>query len=974
MRWLLILCTFACCLLGSAQVIENPVFDRTDQFTFRVKKVEITKDSTIVYCIYNAEAGTWANISEGTILRDCITKKKYQLLHCIGLPYAPQRKSFFYQKKQSVILTFPKIPSSITKFDIIESIENNGFNIYGIDLQHENNKVIYSYSLERSNSLATRAEFFSLAKHYHKAIELEKLALDIKKVYLGCKSNGYAMSVRNLASYYNLAGDYTNAVIWGKQDLDLCAEIFGTQNETYGISLLNLASFCHSAERYKDAEKYERQAVELFRNQFSEENGQYATAINYLVQTLYAQGQYNDAIALGERGLKIREKIFGKESIEYSMSLHSLSLCYAAIGDIPKAISLLNNAITIKEKVLGKYDPSYIASLNNLADFYSQKNEFETAKNLELLVVDLSETVYGSNHLEYAKYVDNLSNYYLKLGKITEANQYHEISKKIMSKVSQEYNVTRGINLNNLSMHYYYKNDYHNAIKYGRESLDFFNIEDVEYRTVLSNIANSYSKLNDYNNAISYLHQAIDALKYQMNREYNSLDYESKYLFWQANHSLIDDVYPIYVNHVKNETNLSDLYNAILFSKNIMCEQDIVDHITWSDIQEKMHEEDIAIEFISPSNVSNDTIFYYALTIRKGQKSPKMISLFNGEQLVDSLQCAISNYDKNLKVSHLVWEPLKEQLKDVRNIYFSASHILHVIPIEYLPINSKEYISDCYSIFRLSSTSIIALQGDKKQHKKAAIFGGLNYEQEPNILVNKKIKQRSGFEQLFQTEPEVCEICELLHRSGIDYKAYLKDNGTEESFKSLSGTNLDIIHIATHGEYVNHGDIKYKKDKDNYQFLPANDDNYSFYQSNGLSCSFLVMSGGNKLTKKISSQTNNDGILTALEISNLDLSNVDLVSLSACESGVGAYGADDTVLGLPKAFKLAGANTVLMCLTKVDDEIAKLFMVEFYKNLMSGKTKNQSLKNAQKYLRGIDNGKYDDFKYWASFIMLDGLN
>ncbi len=55
MRWLLILCTFACCLLGSVQVIEIPVFDRTDTTLFRVQKVEITADTTHVYCLYQAD-------------------------------------------------------------------------------------------------------------------------------------------------------------------------------------------------------------------------------------------------------------------------------------------------------------------------------------------------------------------------------------------------------------------------------------------------------------------------------------------------------------------------------------------------------------------------------------------------------------------------------------------------------------------------------------------------------------------------------------------------------------------------------------------------------------------------------------------------------------------------------------------------------------------------------------------------------
>ena len=117
----------------------------------------------------------------------------------------------------------------------------------------------------------------------------------------------------------------------------------------------------------------------------------------------------------------------------------------------------------------------------------------------------------------------------------------------------------------------------------------------------------------------------------------------------------------------------------------------------------------------------------------------------------------------------------------------------------------------------------------------------------------------------------------------------------------------------------------------------------------------------------------NDVILTAYEISQLDLSDLDLVVLSACETGLGQleFGG---VFGLQRGFKKAGANTILMSVDKVDDEATKILMVEFYRNLMDGKTKHQSLKNAQRYLRQVDNGKYDKPEYWASFIMLDGID
>ena len=67
-------------------------------------------------------------------------------------------------------------------------------------------------------------------------------------------------------------------------------------------------------------------------------------------------------------------------------------------------------------------------------------------------------------------------------------------------------------------------------------------------------------------------------------------------------------------------------------------------------------------------------------------------------------------------------------------------------------------------------------------------------------------------------------------------------------------------------------------------------------------------------------------------------------------------------------------NTIVMALDNIDDEATQLFMDFFYKNLFSGKSKRESMTNAQRQLRTYKHGKYDDPRYWASFIMLDGLN
>jgi CHAT domain-containing protein len=114
-----------------------------------------------------------------------------------------------------------------------------------------------------------------------------------------------------------------------------------------------------------------------------------------------------------------------------------------------------------------------------------------------------------------------------------------------------------------------------------------------------------------------------------------------------------------------------------------------------------------------------------------------------------------------------------------------------------------------------------------------------------------------------------------------------------------------------------------------------------------------------------------DGVLTAREISQLDLSGLDLCVLSACQTALGDISGDG-VFGLQRGFKKAGAKSILMSLWKVDDEATCLLMTEFYKNwITEGMTKHDALEAAKKAVRSHKEKGWDDPKYWAAFILLD---
>ena len=131
----------------------------------------------------------------------------------------------------------------------------------------------------------------------------------------------------------------------------------------------------------------------------------------------------------------------------------------------------------------------------------------------------------------------------------------------------------------------------------------------------------------------------------------------------------------------------------------------------------------------------------------------------------------------------------------------------------------------------------------------------------------------------------------------------------------------------------------------------------------------LFFAGSNiyGINDSIASDTKEDGILRAAEIATMDFTNCELVVLSACETGLGYNDTGEGVYGLQRAFRLAGANRILMRLWKVGDAPTSLLMQEFYTSLLSGSNPNQALSDAKNRVREF----YSDPKDWGGFVILN---
>ena len=184
---------------------------------------------------------------------------------------------------------------------------------------------------------------------------------------------------------------------------------------------------------------------------------------------------------------------------------------------------------------------------------------------------------------------------------------------------------------------------------------------------------------------------------------------------------------------------------------------------------------------------------------------------------------------------------------------------------------------------------------------------------------------------------------------------------TEADFKALSGNSPKVIHISTHGFF--YPDIEPTKGD-----LSRSGEPTFKYIENPLFRSGLAFAGSNYAWQRgYNPYEEEDGILTAYEISTLDLSNTDLVVLSACETGLGEIKGSEGVFGLQRAFKMAGVEYVLMSLWKIPDEQTVELMEAFYENWLGGQTIRQAFHNAQQQMAE----EYPPY-YWAGFTLLGG--
>jgi len=427
--------------------------------------------------------------------------------------------------------------------------------------------------------------------------------------------------------------------------------------------------------------------------------------------------------------------------------------------------------------------------------------------------------------------------------------------------------------------------------------------------------------------------------------------------------------------------------------------------ITWDQVQQNLDKGEAAIEFIRYKNEDDSLYYYNALVLKKVDKNPTLVILCKEKDLQ-----SISPIMGYSAYYPLVWQPLEAVLKDVKTIYYAPTGELYNVPFHaiYAPKGkgdevlaaktdkrgviiqneraateqNAEYLMDRYTMHQLTSTRYLAM-GLKQKAKESigntmAMVGGVNYDYLPGSTTvpkkNKKDKNASRssasasgkLNYLEGTKTEVEQINQQVTASTWQTKLIENNEAIEENITKLEGKEAKgILHLATHGYAFPEYDFSVTT-------ISKNSLRYSYrYSTNPMVRSGLILAGGNwawtgsDTLSKLGAEQN--GILTALEVSQLNLKKTKLVVLSACETGLGKIEGSEGTFGLKRGFKLAGVEQMIVSLWSVPDKETMELMTLFYSDLTKTLNPVLSFEKAQKEMRA----KYPtDPDKWAGFVLV----
>ncbi|MFA7071886.1 MAG: CHAT domain-containing protein [Methanoculleus bourgensis] len=801
---------------------------------------------------------------------------------------------------------------------------------------------------------------------------------------------------------YNLFQDgrFDDAHGYLRKACALAESKYGREHPHYAALLCNLGWFLHQTRQGRESIHYCERAKEIFEKTGSVRSPEYQLCLNNLA-TIYASLGLNDralriyesllqmmsdrapgldyATVLTNIGSQYRNRQQYQKAIEYlehattiyieeravkdpnyCAILNQIGLCYVGLKRYKRSVYYFSKALDLLSEKERTQAPLYLATLNNLALAYQNMGELRTAFDIYLQIYEVMQSIYGEDHLNITNVYDNLSKIYILHDNYEKAAELLINSSKIIEKYLDRFiGFVSETELNSLVNKFRYHVDLLFSL------LNDWGKPPQQYMDETFNLIFRRKAL------------VLDISTHRQKTLALMADNGVKEEFEQLKYTKSKIARMVYTSLSNTNATSVDYANTLsqLEEKSRMLEQNISYHLSdsylatvldingYSFVQERLPFDALYVEYVrfNALDLKNDILHVprYSVFVIERDKPIQLINLGPAHEIdtliQDTILTVTGSDEQDIsgleKLSEILLSPISSIIRQKRNLIITPDGLLNLLPFGILK-NEGQHLIDTITITYLTSARDLAKEkgADYQNQTTSVIIADPDYDLMGNewknglhseIDIQRYLSEAlEPFERLEGTKIEGEEI----HRI-IGGDLWTGEHALKARLKRLESPK--ILHIATHGF-----------------FLPADLRNERKWDS--LFRSGFVLAGANSFIFKNSFLAEaEDGIVTAYEVSELNLVSTDMVVLSACETGIGDILFGEGVFGFRRAFTIAGAKTLVMSLWAIsDDETAEL-MVTFYAHLKAGLGRGEALREAQLSLKRKRPHPY----YWGGFIL-----
>ena len=845
---------------------------------------------------------------------------------------------------------------------------------------------------------------FSKGDHAQ-AEQLNQRALSIREKAAGTDSLAAASSLLNLAILYRTTNDLPKSEQLFLKALAIREKLLGSDHMEVSILLNFLGLLYYGAGDYNSAEPILRRSLAIKEKLLEPNHRQIAVALNNLGLVEWKKGDYEKAETYHRRAMGVYEKATGPESNGVASSFHNLGIIYKeASQNYAKAEEHYRQALTIWEKIYGEYNASTANAVTSLGILYEALGDYERAEKFHLRAQAIYERVLGPNNHYTILSLRGLADVYAVKGDVDRSMEYQRRISAIEEKIIP-LNLTIGSERQKIAYFTQLQKPDTLISFHVRLARDDGAARDMAATKVLQRKGRVLDALSESRAALrrrfSTQDQALLDSLGDLNSRLARLVLGGPQKMSPEEHQ--NQIKALEGEREKLEAEISRRSTGFYEGSH---------PVTLAAVRAAIPSDAALIEFAAYRPVDlkavDDKTRYgeprYVAYIIRHQGKAHWVELGAAKEIdgaVDVLRQALRDPRRTdvrqlaRAVDEKLMRPVRALVGDATQLLVSPDGELNLMPFAALVDEQGRYLIERYSFAYLTSgRDLLRMQVARAGGSKPTVvadpsFGEPVTEQIAKVNATRKVTVPGGrrrsvtnardlFETYFAPLNGTAQEARTIQRLFPESNLLTGARATESALKAVAAPR--ILHVATHGFFLQDSGTAAANAQGATRGTGAKASSVPGAVATGSSAQIttrtmnanakienpLLRSGLALAGANLRGGAGDDGILTALEASGLNLWGTKLVVLSACDTGLGEVRNGEGVYGLRRAFVLAGAESLVMSLWPVSDYSTRKLMTDYYKNLKQGMGRGAALRQVQ--LDMLKRDKQLHPFYWANFI------